>query len=141
MDLGFFQYTKVNVRVHTRNSIVYHSLASTAPSTNCRGVAILYRDATHFQVESYQMHRPNMESFLLAYGGQILFVVSCYLSPYDASMIDCVVLEISQYHRGRSLLVTVNFNAKLAALEGNCQGENTPVVISTTILEDIVGVS
>ena len=53
--LGVFQETKVTIILHMRESMGYRKLAANAPVRHQGGIYILYHDAPHSQVESYQL--------------------------------------------------------------------------------------
>ena len=118
-------------------SAVYHVLAEYAPSRHIRRVDIFYWDVNHFQVEAFQPHRINVTSSQMAYGGRRLFIVRCYIAPDDALTIKHVVEAIRQNPLRAVLLVAGNFNADLAALEGNRCIEEIAVDIVTAGLEDM----
>ena len=56
--------------------------------------------------------------FQLALGGQMWYIVGCYLVPDDAQTIEGVVVAVSQNPQGTTLLVVGDFYMNLAAPEG-----------------------
>ena len=121
MELGFFQETKFTVRIQTCKLEGYHVLAADAPIWYHRLAALFFRDTYHFQVKVFHPHRPNVTSFQLASRRGRWFILGYYLAPYDASTINSNVIDVIQCPGGAGLLVARDFNADLAALEGNCR--------------------
>ena len=119
VDLEVFQETKVTDGVHTRKLSGYHVLAADALRRHQGGVSVFYQTPDLSQVEAHQVHVTNVASFHLELGGQRRFVVGCYLSPDDASMIDHVVVSTSQIPHWFALIVAGYFNADLAKPEGH----------------------
>ena len=83
MYLGIFQETKVTDRIYTCGSSGYSIVATDTPSQHCGGVAVFYRPALYFAVESFQQFGPNAVGFQLATGEWRWYVLGCYLSPDD----------------------------------------------------------
>ena len=78
---------------------------------------------------------PNMASFQLESVGRRWFIFGCYLIPDYASTIEFVVLAINQRPHGDALLVAGDFDANLAAQEGNRREEDIAASMATTGLE------
>ena len=71
MDLGVFQETKVSGGEYMHSSMEYNDLVDDTPSSHRGvGVSVFYHDASHFQVEAYQSHGMNVESFQVASVGR-----------------------------------------------------------------------
>ena len=83
------------------------------PSRHRGGVAIFYRESTHFMIEAHQQHIPNAISFHLALGGPCWFIVGCYLATDGASYIACVVTAIGKRPQVTALLVSGNYTTDL----------------------------
>ena len=73
----------------------------------------------------------------MAYGGQRWFIVGCYLALDDAATTNRVVTDIIQPPCGAALLVTRDFIADLANMEGSNCGEEIAAAILTAGMEDM----
>ena len=71
--------------IYTLFSLDYHVVATTAVSHRQGGVALVYRDSPHWQVESVSMHGPNVISLELVTGARRLPLVGVYIPPNDSS--------------------------------------------------------
>ena len=85
----------------------------------------------NFSVEALHLHGANIVNFQLALGDQRWYIVGCYISPDNATTIEGVVADIRQRPRGAAMLVTGNFNSKLASLEGHVRDEVIAAALST----------
>ena len=117
MDMGIFQETKVTDGIYTRGSAGYSVVATDAPIRHCGGVAVFHRPATHFAVKAVQQFGPNVVGFHLVMGGRRWYIVGCYLAPNDTLIIESVGAALKGRPRGAELLVTGDFNVKLAEPE------------------------
>ena len=61
--------------------------------------------------------------------------MGCYLTPYDASMVENIVSAIDQRPYGVAHLVAGDFNCKLYAPEGNCLREEITAVMVNDVLK------
>ena len=102
-----------------RESGGYQVAAITPPSLHCRGVSVFYCKAEHFTLEALCLHVPNVARFHLAPGGKWWHVVGCYITLEGVLTTETVIAAISQRLCGAELLVASDFNANLAAPEGN----------------------
>ena len=93
---------------------------------------MFYQDSSKFTIEAHQKHCTNIVSSQLALGRQRRFISGCYLAPDDASNIDRVVTAIGHHPCGAEMMVAVDFNMNLTALEGNVheKGITTAMVAS-----------
>ena len=138
MDLGIFQEKKVTDRIYTHGSDGYIVVATDALSRHCGRVAVFHRPAQHFTVEAVQQLGPNIVGFQLAKGERRWYIVECYLSPENNSMIESVVAALKERPRGAVLLVTGDFNANLSEPEGDRRGEDIVAAMSTEGLGDML---
>ena len=79
----------------------YHILVIDTPRRHQGGINVFYRDAPHFQVEAYQQHSTNVESFQVASRGWRWFTVGCYITRDDVAMIEGVVAAIGKKPTGK----------------------------------------
>ena len=100
MDLGIFQETKVTDRIYTRGSDGYSVVVADAPSRHHGIVALFHRPVPYFAVEAVQQFQPNVVDFQLAMGERRWYIVGCYLSLDDTSMIESVVAALKERPRG-----------------------------------------
>ena len=114
-------------------------VATEAPSAHSGSVAVFYRAAEHFSVETLQTYGANIVSFQLASGDRRWFIVGCYLAPDDASKIEDVLAAISQRPRGAALLVVGDFNTDLDAPEDRERDEGIAAAMTEEVLEDMSG--
>ena len=89
-----------------------------AMSAHSIGVAIFYLTTDHFLVEAFQPHGENVVSFQIKSGYRWWFIVGCYMSPYNALIIEEVVVAIGMRPWGDALLMVFDFNTNMAAPEG-----------------------
>ena len=57
-------------------------------------MTLFYKESPRFTVESHKQHVPNVISFQLVTGGQLWYVVGCYLAPHNASTSESIVVAI-----------------------------------------------
>ena len=99
LDLGLFKDTKVMDQIYTRSSVMYRAIVLEAPIKHHGGggVVVFYRYMPHFQVETIQTHRTNVECFQLVSGGRRWFIVGCYIKPNYIATTENVAAAISQF--------------------------------------------
>ena len=139
LDLGIFQDTEVTTEIYTGESSGFRVVAPETPSAHSGGVAVFYRVAEHFSVDSIHIYGANIANFKLESGGQKWYIVGCYLAPDNASTIDDIIVAISQRLRGAALLVSGDINTNLTAPEGRTQDEDIAEAIAEAGLEDMSG--
>ena len=130
MDLGVFQETKLTKRIYTLDSSGYKVVATEAPKAHTSGVAVFYRAADHFYVESLQTYGANVVSFQLALGDRQWYIVGCYLDSDNVLTIEDVVAAISKWPQGAALLLVGDFNTNLAAPAGQVQEEGIAAALA-----------
>ena len=112
-------------------------IAMDAPSRHRGGVALFYRSKPHFVVDVVEKFGPNVLGFQLATGARRWYIVGEYIAPEDTETMERVVAEIRKKPRGAELMVAGDFNANIAAPEGNRRAENIATDIATAGLEDM----
>ena len=100
-------------------------------------MAVFHRTALHFAVEAVYKSGPNFIGFQLVTGARRWYIVGCYLSPDDTSMIERVVEALRKRPKGAELLVAGDMNANLADPEGDSRGDDIADALATEIMEDI----
>ena len=137
MDLGILQETKLTDGIYNRGSAGYSVIAMDATSRHRGGVALFYRSEPHFVVEAVEKFGPNMLGFQLATGARRWYIFGAYIALEDTERMERVVAAIRKNPRGAELMVAVDFNADIAAPEGNRRAENITTDIVTAGLEDM----
>ena len=137
MELGILQETKLTDGIYTRGSAGYSVIATDAPSRHRGGVALFYRSEPHFVMEAVEKFGPNVLGFQLATGAQRWYIVGVYIAPKDTETMERLVEEIRKKPRGAELLVAGDFNADIAAPEGDQRAENIVTELATAGLEDM----
>ena len=137
MEVGILQETKFTDGIYTRGSAGYSVIAMDSPSRHCGGVALFYRSEPHFVVEAVEKFGPNVLGFQLATGARRWYIVGAYIAPEDMETMERVVAAIGKKPRGAELMVAGDFNADIAAPEGNRRAENITTDIATAGLEDM----
>ena len=84
----------------------------------CCGVSVFYRVPPRFSVKALQQFRTNVVGFQLITRERQCYNVGCYLSPNDASTIECVLVAVGNHPCWSELLVAGNFKSDLTGLEG-----------------------
>ena len=64
-------------------------------------------------METVQQFGPNVAGFQLVTGERRWYIVGCYLSPNDTSMIDSVFAALKDCPWGAEIMVEVDFNTIL----------------------------
>ena len=137
MDMGILQETKLTDGIYTRGSAGYGVIATDAPSRHCGGVALFYRSKPHFVVEAVEKFGPNVLGFQLAMGARRWYIIGVYIAPEDTETMERVVAAIRKKPRGAKLMVAGDFNADIAAPEGDRRAENIATDIAPAGLEDM----
>ena len=137
MDLGILQETKLTDGIYTRGSAGYSVITTDAPSRHRGGVALFYRSKPHFVVEAVEKFGHNVLGFQLSTGARRWFIVRAYIVLEDTETMERVVAAIGKMTRGAELMVAGDFNADIAAPEGNWRVENIATDIETAGLEDM----
>ena len=75
--------------------------------------------------------------FKVESGGKLWFIVRCNLASYDADNTKRIVTSIVQQHHQDTILVAIDFNTDLVALEGNIRGMEIVMEIATSGIEDM----
>ena len=137
MDLGILQETKLTYGIYTRGSAGYSVIATDAPSRHRGGVALFYRSEPHFVVEAVEKFGPNVLGFQIETGARRWYIVGVYIAPEGTETMERVVEAIRKKPRGAELLVAGDFNADIAAPEGDRRAENIATELATAGLEDM----
>ena len=119
MDLGILQETKLTDGIYTRGSDGYSVIATNAPSRHRECVTLFYRSEPHFVVEVVEKFGPNVLGFQLATGERRWYIVGVYIALEDTETMERVVEAIRRKPRDAELLVAGDFNAVIAAPEGD----------------------
>ena len=90
---------------------------------------MFYRPSALFQVNTNQVHNPNVASFHLASGGRDDSSCGATSPLMKPLKIERVVATISHHRHGSALLVSGNFNANLGEPEGHPHSEEIVVTI------------
>ena len=90
VDIGVVQETKNVDGVHTQRSSGYSVFVSKAVSAHQGGVALIWRESWHYEVEETRIEGPNVLSFRIVSGELKFYVVGCYIPPSDLSTLDQV---------------------------------------------------
>ena len=80
---------------------------------------------------------PNVLGFQLATGARRWYIVGVYIAPEDMETMKRVVAAIRKKPWGAELMVADDFNADIAAPEGDRRAENIATDIVTAGLEDM----
>ena len=114
---------------------MYYVLADDSPIRHRGVIAVFYHEVIHFQLKSHQTHGANVTRFQIASGERHWFVLGCYLTLDDASIIKSIVSDIGQRPQGAAFMVPGDANADLAAPEGNSHEEDITDALVSDILE------
>ena len=130
------------ITVHTICYAIYEAsqtsvIATDAPIRHRGSVALFYRSEPHFMVEAVEKFGPNVLGFQLATGARRWYIVGVFIALEDTKTMERVVAAIRKKPRGAELMVAGDFNADIAALEGNRWAENIATDIATAGLEDM----
>ena len=79
---------------------------------------MFYRVPPRFSVKALQQFGTNVVRLHLVKGEHQWYIIRCYLSPVDASTIECVLVAVVKRHRWTELLVALNFNTDITGPEG-----------------------
>ena len=123
MDLGILQEFNLMDGIYTRGSAGYNVIAADAPSRHRGGVTLFYRSEPHFMVEAVEKFGPNVLGFQLATGAQRWYIIWVYIAPEDTDTMERVVAAIQKKPQGAELMVAGDFNADIAAPEGDRRAE------------------
>ena len=104
----------------------------------CCGLSVFYRVPPRFSVKALQKFRTNTVRFQLMTRERQWYIVGCYLSPNDASTIECVLVAVGKLPRWSELLVAGNFNADLTSPEGEERDKEVSADLTAAGLEDIL---
>ena len=88
-------------------------------------------------MEAVEKFGPNGLGFQLETGARRWYIVGAYIAPEDTETMERVVAAIRKKPRGAELMVAGDFNADIAAPEGNRRAEKTATDIATAGLEDM----
>ena len=99
---------------------------------------MFYRESEHSTLEALRLYGPNVVIFQLTLGGQLWYVVGCYITPEYALTIEAVYGSIFQWHRGAELLAVITLNANLAAPQGDMRNEEITSDLTAMGLEDMI---
>ena len=137
MELGILQETKLTDVIYTRGSAGYSVIATDAQSQHRGSVTLFYRSEPLFMVEAVEKFGHNVLGFHLASGARRWYIVGVYIAPEDTETMERVVEAIRRKPRGADLLVAGDFNANIAAPEGDQRAEEIATDEATAGLEDM----
>ena len=83
-------------------------------------------------MEAVEKFGPNVLGFQLATGAQRWYIVGVYIAPEDTETMERVVAAVRKKPRGAELMVAGDFNADIAAPEGNRRAEKIATGIATS---------
>ena len=75
VDLEKLQKNKIIDGIYARDSLEFLVVTLDAPSLQCGGMALFYKESPRFLVEYYRQHVPNIIRFQRVTGGQRWHVV------------------------------------------------------------------
>ena len=99
---------------------------------------MFYPPSPQYAVEEIHQFGTNIVSFQLEMGEQKWYIIRCYLSPDDISMIESAVKAIKECPRGAELLVVGDFKVKLEDPQGDWKEEEIAEVLNMEGLEDML---
>ena len=137
LDLGVLQETNIKDGIYTCGSAGYTVVTTDAPSQHHDILAVLYRASLQFAVEDIQKFGPNVMSFQLAMGERRWYIIICYLSPENISMIESTAAALRERPQGTELLVVGDFNADLTQPDVARIEEDISVALVAAGFEDI----
>ena len=86
LDVVFLHEMKLTQGIHTNHGAWYNVSATEAESWHCGGgVALVWREATGWQVDNTARFGPNVVSFLLTSGARLWYVGGLYAPPNDVA--------------------------------------------------------
>ena len=88
-------------------------------------------------MEAVEKFGPNVLGFQLATGARRWYIVGAYIAPEDTKTMERVVEATQKKLRGAELMVAGDFNADIAAPEGDQRAENIAMDLATAGLEDM----
>ena len=115
VDLAFLTEAKLTAGIYTRFSSDYHVVATTAVSHRQGGVALVYRDSPHWQVESVSMHGPNVISLEVISGTRRIPLVGVYIPPNDSSTLVHIERALTSFGNRSDPIVLGDLNVAMDA--------------------------
>jgi hypothetical protein len=91
VDIGVSLESKVTGGIYTQSLSGYSVVASDAPSAHQGGIALFWRPNKSYEVEDWQIRRPNVLSFMIVTGSQHFFAMGCYIPPNNLSTLQHIV--------------------------------------------------
>ena len=133
VDIGIFLETKITSGIYPRSSSGYSVVASNAASTHQGGIALFWRPNKSYEIKDWQVHSPNMLSFMIVMGGQQLCAVGCYILPNNLNMLPHIVQALNECPLGHTPILLGNLKVNLRAPRDNRDKQ-----IAKTV-EDVMG--
>jgi len=118
MDLALLTETKLTDGIYTRYSSGYNVIAPNAVSGRQGGVALVYKDSPYWQVESVEVHDPNIISFEIVSGRRRYALVGLYIPPEDSTTMMKAQQVLNPLEDRRDLIVMGDLNVNLSSPEG-----------------------
>ena len=115
IDIGFLMETKLMGGIHTRHSLGYNVLASTATSPSSGGIALFLRGNISCEVEETRIWGPNVISLHLMMGLVRFFVVECCIPPSDLETLACIKKAWRKCPKGAHPILVGDQNLNLHA--------------------------
>ena len=105
LDIGILTETKLTRGIHTRWSSGYHVVATEARSEHQGGVALVYRDSSHWQIELVCKHGPNVISCELVTGPKRVPLVGVYIPPNDLTTLGYLEQALERFPTGNPVVL------------------------------------
>ena len=118
VDLAILTEAKLTNGIHTKYSSVYNVVASNAVSHRQGGVALVFKDSPHWQVESTRCFGPNVISAEIVTGPRRIPLVGAYIPPDDTTTLAHVEQALNPFRGRNDLVMLGDLNVPLDAPVG-----------------------
>jgi exonuclease III len=139
IDIALLTETRIpdqdGARIHTRDCLGYTIFATYTTTRNQGGLALAYRQAPNWHIESQQRHGPNVLSFLLISGSQITPVIGAYLPPTHLDDIPHLIAALQRFPQPPIVMGDLNVNLDNLLSPRNQQ---VAALLATYGLEDLL---
>jgi exonuclease III len=137
IDIAVITETRIHTEIHTRYCLGYDIFATYTTTQNQGGIALIYRQATNWHLESLLCHGPNAINCTLVSGEQCTPLIRAYLPPSNLNNLAYLETALAQFPTQTPILLG-NLNVDLLKLHNNNRNQQVSATLTAHSLDNML---